>query len=471
MYVPMRAQKARRAKGRKSPSANTHKKMMEEVEKILEIDREMTMNSGSDYASEWEDEEEEMEFNSEEEKEEEAATSEGAETKEEATTTEGAALKEKIKEGELIAEEIWRLIARLTELGMKFVMPTDKEVEQLIKSKRTNNGETSKRNTERKRKSTETDEGKKRSRTNGGVSTEEKVLEIIENEEGETEKANKYNYKEKFPPPITVDEATDVNKINKIIKERKINLNKPARQNRKGIQYCTESPDDFRTLVKVLKENEIEFFTYQLQEEKEFMTVIKGVPTAIDTEEVKESLEEQGIRVNKVTRMGNSKRKLPLVIVNAPKEEDSKEIYKIKQVANMAVTVVPKYRPAESRQCYRCQRFGHIAYRCNYERRCLKCAENHISSTCNTKTPKCANCKGNHMASNWDCEHHPRRINERKELERRKKLEDNARRPETSYAAAAFKGKERTSTEKEEMGKKISEVLMKILPKILAELV
>lgn len=55
-------------------------------------------------------------------------------------------------------------------------------------------------------------------------------------------------------------------------------------------------------------------------------------------------------------------------------------------------------------QCYRCQRFGHLARSCRWSPRCKFCSGPHTLTECTARRqPKCANCDGPHAASHSLC--------------------------------------------------------------------
>lgn len=57
-------------------------------------------------------------------------------------------------------------------------------------------------------------------------------------------------------------------------------------------------------------------------------------------------------------------------------------------------------------QCYRCQRFGHLARGCRWPIRCKICSGPHSLNECTARRqPKCANCAGSHIASHSLCPH------------------------------------------------------------------
>lgn len=56
-------------------------------------------------------------------------------------------------------------------------------------------------------------------------------------------------------------------------------------------------------------------------------------------------------------------------------------------------------------RCYRCQKFGHTATRCNNEAIC-SCGKPSHGDNPYPETPECANCKGKHLAKSKDCPHY-----------------------------------------------------------------
>jgi hypothetical protein len=43
-------------------------------------------------------------------------------------------------------------------------------------------------------------------------------------------------------------------------------------------------------------------------------------------------------------------------------------------------------------RCFKCMRYGHIADKCNNERTCAKCGENHDTKNCTAQINRCINC-------------------------------------------------------------------------------
>ena len=65
--------------------------------------------------------------------------------------------------------------------------------------------------------------------------------------------------------------------------------------------------------------------------------------------------------------------------------------------------------------CYKCCKWGHMAWKCLNEQKCRFCGKKHESKICGDKikakeniTPRCCNCGGPHNASAWICPKRPK---------------------------------------------------------------
>ena len=71
----------------------------------------------------------------------------------------------------------------------------------------------------------------------------------------------------------------------------------------------------------------------------------------------------------------------------------------------LGYTIESYCRKTQVKQCYRCQRFGHIAFDCKSKhQKCGRCCgETRQRRDCTASDPKCANCFGPHASSDRSC--------------------------------------------------------------------
>ena len=301
------------------------------------------------------------------------------------------------------------------------------------------------------------------------VEGEELHVPVSQDTQESTEELEEVPKRPKNTPKIQISATVDVKVLIEILNRNKIELRCPIRSGKNFHAVYTKGPDDYRRLVKVLKAANIEYCFWQLAEEKELKVVVKGVPKSVPIEEVEQSLKDQGFAFSKVNRMKNRNGDLPMVLVNAPKSDEGKKMYDIKNIGYVAVQAEAKRRQSDARQCYRCQRFGHVAYRCNFAEKCVKCAGNHASRDCQLKRtdkPKCANCEGAHIASSWDCRQHPKNIREKREEERQEAEKIKREKTIRATVQEGVSFAEKTNTSLKET---IAKVLEEILPTILSK--
>lgn len=113
------------------------------------------------------------------------------------------------------------------------------------------------------------------------------------------------------PPQITVRKVEDFNKLRKLIV-----LNSPkdepttTRSLTNGdTKIITASADEYRRVIKKLKEAKYEYHHFQLKSEKPFRAVIRGLNPNTSGEEITQDLKASGHKVRNVTNITIRKRK------------------------------------------------------------------------------------------------------------------------------------------------------------------
>lgn len=213
----------------------------------------------------------------------------------------------------------------------------------------------------------------------------DKEEEEEEEEQSETEESQETEEqppkKEYRPPPIVVREEGKLDILKKEAAANKIDI-VSFRSTGEGLKVFPKTATDFRRLKKLLDGKNIQCHTYCLRDEKPLKVVIRGVPKEVTNEEVEEELKGQGRPILSVSRMKKNKEALPMLMVNVEKTPEGRKVFDVTRVAGLSVKVEPKRKPTTAMQCYRCQMYGHIQFRCTAQYKCVRCAEPHPSFEC-----------------------------------------------------------------------------------------
>lgn len=162
---------------------------------------------------------------------------------------------------------------------------------------------------------------------------------------------------------------------------------------KKGIVIYTEEPTHYRKVVQCLRENNAEFHTFQLKEDKAFRVVIRGLHHSIPPDTIKNELVNLGYNVRNVTNViSRDKVKLPLFYVDLEPNKNNSKIFELLDILRCKIAIEEPRQNRQIVQCVRCQRYGHTKAYCNMQHRCVRCAGNHESSTCTKKKDTPATC-------------------------------------------------------------------------------
>jgi len=185
-----------------------------------------------------------------------------------------------------------------------------------------------------------------------------------------------------------------------------------------SLKIQTANPNAYRTLIHFLRENNAQFHTYQLREDKPTRVVLRNLHPTTSTELIKSELELRLFEVRKVTNVlhKSTKSPLPLFFIDLEPTDHSNEIFKLSDFLHTKIKVEEPYKSKVISQCLNCQDYGHTRAYCGYPSRCVRCSAFHPSTECTKKrdtAAKCALCSGDHPANYKGCSVY-------KELQRRK---------------------------------------------------
>lgn len=277
--------------------------------------------------------------------------------------------------------------------------------------------------------------------------------------------------KERRPPFITLTEKSTFKTVRSALEIQDVPINiRRSVETREGIRLYPDTPNDFRAAIRVIDAHKAPRYTYTLPEEQTLKIVFRGIPTDFTEEEVLEDLrDEQNFDIISVKRMRKNKdTPYSMMLVQAPKNERSKELFQVRSIAGMAVRAEPKRKQTGSTQCYRCQNYGHVQNNCTLPFNCAFCAKAHPSSQCDQdngpgKPAKCVLCKGQHPAFATSCPKHPqsRRAAQR---DQGRVPNNNVQRPGVSYAAAT---QPLAPSFEDDLERRIANVLRALLPELI----
>jgi len=210
------------------------------------------------------------------------------------------------------------------------------------------------------------------------------------------------------PPPIFIKSSLNYNGFCNAIKTAIGSNDFTCKSNLNELKLQTFTPIGYRNVIHLLKEKNVNFHTYQLQQEKPFRVVIRNLHHTTDINYIKEELEVHGYTAVQVVNVlqWQSKKPLPLFFVDLKPDQHNSEIFKLSSICFTKIKVEEPRPRQHLIQCQRCQNFGHTKTYCNHQPRCVKCSESHLTKNCQKsidQPPKCVLCEGQHPASYRGC--------------------------------------------------------------------
>lgn len=287
-----------------------------------------------------------------------------------------------------------------------------------------------------------------------------------------------------LPPPINIYNVIDFNSFRKellaqvkgVIKCNAISNNvikitsRTEEEYRKVKHFLIQSNENLRKDSNNINQPPLEYHTYQLKSERLYRIVIRGLQTSMNATDIAAEIQSLGHEVTNVlnvqkTRNINGEKKIykfPLFYVDIKQNENNKLAFNITELLNCKVKVEPPNKTNSIPQCTNCQQLGHTKSFCSRKAKCVKCAGNHLTTSC-TKTrhsvATCALCneKG-HPANYKGCPVYQNKLKSQQtkisvaqRVKEKKDKPDNQALPSTSglsYAQVTNKSTEKPTTVK-----------------------
>lgn len=221
--------------------------------------------------------------------------------------------------------------------------------------------------------------------------------------------------KQQRPPPVIVSNVNNYAELESEVKDKISNF-KTTMMNNNQIKFNVSTESDYRAITKLMNEKSAEWHTYENKQTRPIRVMARNLHHSCRPEEIKDELEQRGFKVievvNKYKKATDKNGKviitrLPLFMLTFSSEEDIKKIFKIEFICHMKVKIEAVRSSKLVPQCKKCQRYGHTQKFCARAPKCVKCAGDHLTATCQKPIkakPQCSNCGKDHPASYRGCE-------------------------------------------------------------------
>ena len=178
----------------------------------------------------------------------------------------------------------------------------------------------------------------------------------------------------------------------------------------KNMRISTPTPEDYKAMRAALHDLEIPHYTFKpswvLSDKK---LVLRGLPADIPPAQIEGYYKIAGATSVKVAQIKSTRpdytHPLPLYTITFPPDQEE-VVTSLLEIEHFPLRL-ENYRPPRGPpQCFRCQAFGHTRNYCRLPPRCLKCAGDHDTITCEkpkSSPAKCANCQEHHTANYRGC--------------------------------------------------------------------
>lgn len=211
-----------------------------------------------------------------------------------------------------------------------------------------------------------------------------------------------------LPPPVFIKGVLDYIGLRNSIRDLIGPSSFSCKSTTAHLKIQTDSPDNYRKLIRLLKDINAQYHTYQLHSEKSLRIVVKNLHPTTPVEDIAAAIEEIGHSVKNVIniRHHQTKSPLPMFFVDLNPQESDNDIFSITALLHTKVKIEEPHKKREIPQCLNCQSYGHTRTYCAYPPKCVKCGDCHPTSSC-IKPPelpaKCALCSGPHPANYKGC--------------------------------------------------------------------
>ncbi|KAL7287650.1 hypothetical protein TKK_0018292 [Trichogramma kaykai] len=145
------------------------------------------------------------------------------------------------------------------------------------------------------------------------------------------------------PPPIFVSQVADISPLLEKLNVIAANEYTLKIINNNQVKITISNQEKYQKVIQELKDKNTQFYTYQSKLDKGYKAVLCNMNASVDTDTLKEAIEESGHTVLNISniRQAVTKRPLPLFFVELKTNTNSKEILTITKLMNTIVSFEP----------------------------------------------------------------------------------------------------------------------------------
>lgn len=145
-----------------------------------------------------------------------------------------------------------------------------------------------------------------------------------------------------------------------------------------------ESGETRDATLSLLKEKDVNHFTFTPREERNSSLIIKNLPHDFELEDITDEFTKLGLaqKIAKISLIQSSNlARFKFYSLQILPGVPTGEFTNIVWFLNSKIKI-EKFSNNEEPQCFKCQMLGHFSYKCEMKTRCVKCAGEHLSREC-----------------------------------------------------------------------------------------
>lgn len=215
------------------------------------------------------------------------------------------------------------------------------------------------------------------------------------------------------PPPVILSNVKDYQVVKNSLNTGNLEY-KTSMIGNNQIKVNVSSNEEYRALTALINKSNIEWHSYENKALRSIKVMARNLHPSTTAEEISNELKERNFKIlgvtQKLKRTTNNNKvnhtRLPLYMLEFDRSEDIKKIYDIQYINHMKVKIETVRNSKLIPQCKRCQRHGHTRRFCRRTPACVKCAGQHLTTTCTkelSNPTKCINCSEAHPANYRGC--------------------------------------------------------------------